>query len=60
MPVETFNISFESTQHKQQYGSKITCTERDENKGYGFEKIVTTFSGSDLDSPLMKLSPCRP
>ena len=27
MPIETFNISFESTQHKQQYGTKITSTE---------------------------------
>ena len=27
MPIETFNISFESTQNKQQYGSKITGTE---------------------------------
>ena len=27
MPIETFNISFESTQNKQQYGIKITCTE---------------------------------
>ena len=27
MSIETFNISFESTQSKQQYGTKITCTE---------------------------------
>ena len=27
MPVETFSISFESTQNKQQYGATITCTE---------------------------------
>ena len=26
-PVEIFNISFESTQNKQQYGPKIICTE---------------------------------
>ena len=26
MPIETFNISFEGTQNKQQYGTKITCT----------------------------------
>ena len=32
MPIETFNISFESTQNKQQYGAKITCTEV---RGYG-------------------------
>ena len=25
VPVETFNISSESTQNKQQYGTKITC-----------------------------------
>ena len=24
--IETFNISFESTQNKQQYGTKIICT----------------------------------
>ena len=24
VPIETFNISFESTQNKQQYGTKIT------------------------------------
>ena len=27
MPIRTFNISFESSQNKQQYGTKITCTE---------------------------------
>ena len=27
VPIETFNISFESTRNKQQYGTKITCTE---------------------------------
>ena len=27
VPIETFNISFESTQNRQQYGSKITCNE---------------------------------
>ena len=27
VPIETFNISFESTQDKQQYGTKITGTE---------------------------------
>ena len=27
-----FNISFESTQNKQQYGTKITCTERGQKK----------------------------
>ena len=27
MPIEEFNISFESTQNKHQYGTKITCTE---------------------------------
>ena len=27
VPIETFNISFESTQNKQHYGTKITCTE---------------------------------
>ena len=27
MPIETINISFESTQNMQQYGNKITCTQ---------------------------------
>ena len=27
VPVEIFNISFECTQNKQQYGTKITCIE---------------------------------
>ena len=27
MSIETLNISFESTRNKQQYGTKITCTE---------------------------------
>ena len=27
MPIETFNLSFESTQNKQQYDTKITSTE---------------------------------
>ena len=27
MRIETFKISFESTQNNQQYGTKITCTE---------------------------------
>ena len=27
VPIETFSISFESTQNKQQYGTKITSTE---------------------------------
>ena len=27
VPIETFNISFESTQNMQQYGTKIACTE---------------------------------
>ena len=27
MPIEIFNILFENTQNKQQYGTKITCTE---------------------------------
>ena len=27
MCIETITISFESTQNKQQYGNKMTCTE---------------------------------
>ena len=27
MLLETFSISFDNTQNKQQYGTKITCTE---------------------------------
>ena len=40
VPIETFNISFESTQNKQQYGTNLTCTEvrleekNMENKNY--------------------------
>ena len=38
MSIETFNISFESTQNKQQYGTKITNTE---GKGGGGGELVT-------------------
>ena len=34
VPIETFNISFESTQNKQQYGTRITCTDV-KGKSYG-------------------------
>ena len=27
VPIQTFNILFESTQNREQYGTKITCTE---------------------------------
>ena len=44
MPIETFNISFESTQNKQQDGTKITCTEiRGGGGSYGDKKCDTTF-----------------
>ena len=33
MPIEIFNISFESTLNRQQYGTKITCTEIREGGG---------------------------
>ena len=36
--IATFNISFESTKDKQQYGTKITCTEV--RKNYGIFKNV--------------------
>ena len=26
VPIQTFNILFESTQNREQYGTKITCT----------------------------------
>ena len=32
VPIETFNISFESTQNKHHYGTKSTCTEVREKK----------------------------
>ena len=60
MPIETFNIPFESTQNKQQYGTKITCTEikvkkiknNNNNKSYGEfikKKFLLDFGGgSDL------------
>ena len=36
--IETFNISLESTQNKQLYGPKITCTRQ------GFFKAVSSYS----------------
>ena len=45
MPIETFNISLESTQNKEQYGTKITCTEV--RKSTGLPEIVTTVSDFD-------------
>ena len=43
-PIETFNISFESTQ-KRQYGTKITSTEERGGKSYGGHELVgLTFS----------------
>ena len=42
VPIGTWHLSFQSTQNKHQYGTKITCTEvRGKN-------IVTNFCGSDL------------
>ena len=39
MPIEAFNISFESTQNKQHYGTKITCREiRLKKRGGGGER----------------------
>ena len=35
VPKETFNISFESTQNKQHYGTQITCTDVHKWRGEG-------------------------
>ena len=54
MPIETFNISFECTKHKQQYDTKITCTELWE-KSYGelkFDLKNWGFGWPDLELPL--------
>ena len=40
MPIETFNISFESTRNKQQYGSKITSTELKKKGGGGGGEVT--------------------
>ena len=50
MPIEIFNISFESTQYRQQHGTKITGTGK--RKGYGDLIRVKMFSDFDLLSPL--------
>ena len=51
VPIETFNISFESTQNMQPYGTKITCTEV-KKKVMAITNIATpiatTFSSFDL------------
>ena len=47
MPIETFNISFESTRNKQQYGTNITSTEVNK-KDVAVKKNVTTFSVFDI------------
>ena len=58
MPTGTFNISFESTQNKQQYGTKITCSEA-RKKVMVIRNVIQllggegggVFSGFDLESP---------
>ena len=48
MPIETFNISFESTQNMHQYGTKISITDvmgRGGGGNYGDKKYDKTFSG---------------
>ena len=40
VPIETFNISFESTQNKQQYGTNITPTEVSREKLWWFQKLL--------------------
>ena len=42
VPIEIFNMSFESKQNKQQYGNTIICTEV-RGKSYGDKKCDTTF-----------------
>ena len=46
MPIETFNIPFESTQNKQQHGNKITYIEVRGEGDYAelkFDKIIGFF-----------------
>ena len=48
VPIEISNISIESTQNKQQYGTKITCTEVRETvwwleMGYNFFLVFHIF-----------------
>ena len=47
MPIETFNISFESRKNRKQYGIKITCTEVR-------EKVI-----GDFKNVLQKQSPLK-
>ena len=42
MPIETFNTSLESTQNKQQYGTKITGTEL--GRGEKREKVILSLN----------------
>ena len=46
MPIETFNISFESTENKQQYDTNITFTE-ERGKVVVISNVLKTFSGLD-------------
>ena len=43
MPIETYNISFESTQNKQQYGTKIIYTKVKWEGGYGELKFIKNY-----------------
>ena len=47
VPIETFNITFDSTQNKQQYGTKITYIDvGGGGRDYGemkFDKIIVFF-----------------
>ena len=42
--IETIDISFESTQNKQQYGAKMICTEV-RKKGIAIRNVIHLFSG---------------
>ena len=56
--VDTFNISFESTQNKQEYGTQMTFTEV--RKKFVVVKNVTIFRGIDLlKRKETRLYPCR-
>ena len=46
MPIETFNISFESTENKQQYDTNITFTE-ERGKVVVISNVLKTFSSLD-------------
>ena len=58
MPIATINISFESTQNKQQYGTKITCTEVRKELTSGNLNVVKTMKKSGIFGSCPLVLPC--